>query len=151
MTRWETSTYTDSMPDGTARQFTFVMEAKSVITHPAPEKPLRTKGFVEISGLAWTGNGRIKRVDVSTDGGRSWRHAELQEPILNRALTRFRLPWQWNGEPTIIMSRAIDETGYVQPTHEQLVAARGTANRYHYHAIQPWKIDADGKVANGRA
>src|SRR6185503_14531714 len=82
MTRWETSTYTESMPDGSARQFTFVMEAKSVITYPAPEKPLRTRGFVEISGIAWSGNGRIKRVDVSTDGGRSWSRAHLQEPVL---------------------------------------------------------------------
>ena len=148
MTRWETSAYTESMPDGTARQFTFVMEAKSVITHPAPEQPLRNKGFVEISGIAWSGSGRIKRVDVSTDGGRNWRQAELQEPVLNRALTRFRLPWRWKGEQTTILSRAMDETGYVQPTHAQLVAVRGTANRYHYNAIQPWQIAGDGKVTN---
>ena len=151
MTRWETASYTESMPDGTARQFTFLMEAKSVITHPAPENPLRVKGFVEISGLAWSGNGRIKRVDVSTDGGKNWRQAELQEPVLNRALTRFKLPWQWQGEQTIVMSRAMDETGYVQPTHDQLVAVRGTANRYHYNAIQPWQIATDGKVTNVRA
>jgi sulfane dehydrogenase subunit SoxC len=151
MTRWETSAYTESMPDGTARQFTFVMEAKSVITHPAPETPLRTKGFVEISGLAWSGNGRVRRVDVSTDAGRNWRQAELQQPVLNRALTRFRLPWHWNGEQTTIVSRAMDETGYVQPTHDQLVAVRGTANRYHYNAIQPWQIGGDGKVTNVRA
>ena len=151
MTRWETASYTESMPDGTARQFTFVMEAKSVITHPAPELPLRAKGFVEISGIAWSGNGRIKRVDVSTDGGRSWRQAELQAPVLNRALTRFRLPWHWKGEQTILMSRAMDETGYVQPTHSQLVAVRGTANRYHYNAIQPWQIAGDGKVTNVHA
>ncbi len=148
MTRWETSAYTESMPDGTARQFTFVMEAKSVITHPTPENPLRMKGFLEISGIAWSGNGRIKRVDVSTDGGKSWRQAELQEPVLNRALTRFKLPWQWKGEQTVLMSRAMDETGYVQPTHAQLVAVRGTTNRYHYNAIQPWQIAADGKVTN---
>lgn len=151
MTRWETSGYTESMPDGTARQFTFVMEAKSVITHPAPENPVRTRGFVEIGGIAWSGNGRIKRVDVSTDGGRNWRQAELQEPVLNRALVRFRLPWQWQGEQTIILSRAIDETGYVQPTHSQLVAVRGTGNRYHYNAIQPWQIGSDGKVTNVHA
>jgi sulfane dehydrogenase subunit SoxC len=151
MTRWETSSYTESMPDGTARQFTFFMEAKSVITHPAPETSLRTKGFVEIGGLAWSGNGRIKRVDVSTDAGRNWRQAELQQPVLDRALTRFRLPWHWNGEQTIVMSRAMDETGYVQPTHDQLVTVRGTANRYHYNAIQPWQIAADGKVTNVRA
>ena len=143
--------YTDLMPDGTSRQFTFVMEAKSVITHPAPEQPLRTKGFVEISGIAWSGNGRVKRVDVSTDGGRSWHPAALQEPVLNRALTRFKLPWQWKGEQTVLMSRAMDETGYVQPTHAQLVAVRGTANRYHYNAIQPWQVAGDGRVTNVHA
>ncbi|MBM4073821.1 MAG: sulfite dehydrogenase [Planctomycetes bacterium] len=148
MTRWETAMYTESMPDGTARQFTFVMEAKSVITDPAPERPLRAHGFMEIRGIAWSGNGRIKRVDVSTDGGRNWRQAELHDPVLNRALTRFTLPWQWKGEPALIMSRAMDETGYVQPTHRQLVAVRGTANRYHYNAIQPWQIAGDGKVTN---
>ena len=148
MTRWETSTYTESMPDGTARQFTFVMEAKSVITHPSPESPLKSKGFVEVSGLAWSGNGRVKRVDVSTDGGKNWRHAELQEPVLNRAVTRFRLPWQWNGERVVLQSRVMDETGYVQPTHAQLVGLRGTANRYHYNAIQSWHVAGDGKVTN---
>jgi len=148
MTRWETASYTESMPDGTARQFTFVMEAKSVITHPAPENSLQAKGFVEIGGIAWSGNGRIKRVDVSTDGGRNWRQAQLQEPVLNRALTRFKLPWQWNGEQAVLMSRAMDDTGYVQPTHAQLVALRGTANRYHYNAIQPWQLASDGRVTN---
>jgi sulfane dehydrogenase subunit SoxC len=151
MSRWETSTYTESMPDGTARQFTFVMEAKSVITHPAPESPLKTKGFVEIRGLAWSGTGRIKRVDVSTDGGRSWRQAELQEPVLNRALTRFRLPWHWKGEQIALQSRAMDETGYVQPTHAQLVALRGTANRYHNNAIQGWQVASSGQVTNVRS
>ncbi len=151
MTRWETSKYTDSMPDGSARQFTFTMEAKSVITHPAPERPLTTKGFVEVSGIAWSGNGRIRRVDVSTDGGRSWRSAELQQPVLHRAWTRFRLPWTWKGGDTVLQSRAIDETGYVQPTAEQLVAVRGTANQYHFNGIQSWRIASDGKVSNVRA
>ena len=151
MTRWETSKYTESMPDGTARQFTFAMDAKSVITHPAPENALRSRGFVEISGIAWSGNGRIKRVDVSTDGGKSWRTAELQEPVLYRALTRFRLPWTWNGEAAVIQSRAMDETGYVQPTAAQLVAARGTANQYHFNGIQSWQIAANGQVTNVRA
>ena len=151
MTRWETSKYTESMPDGTARQFTFVMDAKSVITYPAPENALRSKGFVEVSGIAWSGNGRIKRVDVSTDGGRNWRQAELQEPVLYRALTRFRMPWRWNGEQAVLQSRAMDETGYVQPTADQLVATRGTANQYHFNGIQSWQIAADGKVTNVRA
>jgi sulfane dehydrogenase subunit SoxC len=90
-------------------------------------------------------------VDVSTDGGRSWHPAELQEPVLNRAFTRFRLPWHWKGEQATLMSRAMDETGYVQPTHRQLVAVRGTANRYHYNAIQPWQVAGDGKVTNVHA
>jgi sulfane dehydrogenase subunit SoxC len=151
MTRWETSKYTELMPDGTARQFTFGMDAKSVITHPAPESGLKSRGFVEISGLAWSGNGRIRRVDVSTDGGTNWRAAELQAPVLHRALTRFRLPWRWNGEQTVLQSRAMDETGYVQPTAQQLVALRGTANQYHFNGIQSWQIAPNGQVTNVRA
>lgn len=147
-TREETSKYTDSMPDGTARQFTFGMDAKSVITYPAPDHKLKGAGFYEISGLAWTGNGRIKRVDVSIDGGKNWREAALQEPVLNRSLTRFRFPWQWDGNPTLLQSRAIDETGYVQPTRAQLVAARGTNNLYHYNAIQTWSVARNGEISN---
>ena len=150
-TREETSKYTDSMPDGTARQFTFDMEAKSVITYPAMDHKLKGAGFYEISGLAWTGKGRIQRVDVSVDGGRNWKPATLQEPVLNRCLTRFRLPWQWDGSPATLQSRAIDETGYVQPTHAQLVAARGTNNLYHYNAIQSWAVQANGEIKNVHA
>ena len=97
MTRQETSRYTDLMPDGIAREFSFVMEAKSVITYPSGEHRLKARGFHEISGLAWSGNGRIRRVDVSTDGGNAWRQAALQEPVLSGALTRFRFPWSWDG------------------------------------------------------
>ena len=147
MTREETSKYTDSMPDGTARQFTLSMDAKSVITYPAPDHKLAGAGFHEIFGLAWSGNGRIKRVDVSTDGGRNWREAALQEPVLHRALVCFRLPWQWNGEPAVLQSRAIDETGYVQPTRAQLVALRGTNNQYHYNAIQSWAVARSGEIS----
>jgi len=151
MTREETSKYTDSLPDGTARMFTFSMDAKSVITHPAPDHKLGKRGFYEISGMAWTGNGRIRRVDVSTDGGRNWREAALQEPVLNRALTRFRLPWQWDGSPAILQSRALDESGYVQPTRAQLVAQRGLNSNYHYNAIQSWSVAANGEISNVHA
>jgi sulfane dehydrogenase subunit SoxC len=147
-TRWETVHYTDLMPDGTARQFTFVMEAKSVITAPSGGQTLPGPGFVEISRLAWSGRGRIDRVDVSTDGGTSWTAATLQEPVLPIAWTRFRLPWMWDGQPTRLQSRAIDETGYVQPTIAELVAARGVNSFYHNNAVKTWAIAATGEVSN---
>lgn len=146
--REETAKYTDLMPDGTARQFTFVMEAKSIITRPSGTQRIGP-GFHEITGVAWTGRGRIRAVQVSTDGGRSWQEAALQEPVLNRALTRFRLPWTWDGQPTTIASRAIDETGYIQPSFEDLTAVRGLKSFYHNNAVVPWRIAADGEVANG--
>ncbi|MGE0310763.1 MAG: sulfite dehydrogenase [Lautropia sp.] len=147
-TREETSKYTDLMPDGRSRQFTFFMDAKSLITSPSGGQTLREKGFHEIGGIAWSGRGRIKAVDVSVDGGRSWREAALQDPVLPKALTRFRLPWHWDGSPTVIQSRAVDETGYVQPTRDQLVALRGINSLYHYNGIQSWKIAAEGGVTH---
>jgi sulfane dehydrogenase subunit SoxC len=147
-TRNETSKYTDLMPDGSARQFTFVMEAKSVITFPSGGQALRDKGFYEISGLAWSGRGRIKHVDVSTDGGASWTPARLQEPVLSKCLTRFRLPWNWDGAPAQLQSRAIDDTGYVQPSRAQLVDVRGVHSYYHYNGIQAWQVAPDGVVTN---
>lgn len=147
-TRDETSKYTDLMPDGTVRQFTFVMEAKSVITRPSGGHILRAHGLHEISGLAWSGRGRIARVDVSTDGGRNWQHARLDEPILPKALTRFRLPWKWQGAPALLQSRAVDESGYVQPTREQLIASRGTNSEDHFNAIHTWRVDGNGEVTN---
>jgi sulfane dehydrogenase subunit SoxC len=146
MARQETSRYTDLMPDGKAREFSFLMEAKSVITYPSGGHTLRGRGFREISGLAWSGNGRIRRVDVSTDGGATWRQAALQEPVLTRALTRFRIPWQWDGSAAVLQSRAMDETGYVQPTREQMIALRGFNSRYHYNAVQSWGVAASGEV-----
>lgn len=148
-TREETAKYTDLMPDGTARQFTFVMEAKSVITAPSGGQRLRQRGAVEISGLAWSGRGRIRRVQVSTDDGRSWREAALQAPVLSKCLTRFRLPWSWDGTPARLMSRATDETGYVQPGREALVEARGLNSGYHYNGVQVWQVAADGAVTHG--
>jgi sulfane dehydrogenase subunit SoxC len=149
--REETSKYTDLMPDGTAREFTFYMEAKSIITRPSGGQRLTTKGFHEITGIAWSGHGKIKRVDVSVDDGKSWQEAKLQEPVLTRALTRFRLPWHWDGQPAVIQSRAIDETGYVQPTLSELLVARGENSFYHNNAIWPWRIAADGEVSNAAA
>ncbi|MFN4142109.1 sulfite dehydrogenase [Aestuariivirga sp.] len=150
-TREETSKYTDLMPDGEARRFTYVMEAKSVITNPAPPRSIGSPGFHEISGLAWSGNGRIAHVDVTVDGGRSWARAQLQEPVLPKCLTRFRLPWDWTGAPARLASRATDETGYVQPTRQQLIAARGRNYVYHYNAIQTWDIDQNGAISNAAA
>lgn len=145
--REETSKYTDLMPDGTAREFTFYMEAKSIITRPSGGQRLTEKGFHEISGIAWSGHGKIQRVDVSVDGGATWQEAKLQAPVL----TRFRLPWQWDGTPATIVSRATDETGYVQPTLAELIAVRGTNSFYHNNAMWPWKIDATGEVSNANA
>ncbi len=147
-TREETSKYTDLMPDGSARQFTFAMEAKSVITTPSGGERLGEPGFREIRGLAWTGHGRIRGVDVSTDGGASWLPAHLQEPVLPRCLTRFRLPWRREAGPAHLLSRARDETGYVQPTREALVAVRGTQSYYHNNAIFGWCVASDGGVSH---
>ena len=146
--REETAKYTDLLPDGTARQFTFYMDAKSIITAPSGGQRIAGPGFVEIRGIAWSGRGRIARVDVSVDGGRNWTAAALQEPVLSRALTRFRHPWQWDGSPTVIQSRAVDETGYVQPNFSELLGVRGENSFYHNNAQQPWRVAADGEVSN---
>ncbi|MEA1834965.1 sulfite dehydrogenase [Methylobacterium durans] len=145
-TREETSKYTDLMPDGSARQFTLVMEAKSVITAPSGGQHLREPGLHEIRGLAWTGRGRVAGVDVSTDGGASWRPAILEGPVLPRCLTRFRLPWRWEGGAARLLSRARDETGYVQPAREALVGVRGTRSYYHNNAVFGWAVAAGGAV-----
>jgi sulfane dehydrogenase subunit SoxC len=147
-TREETSKYTLLMPDGGARQFNFVMEAKSVITFPSGGARLGAPGFYEISGLAWSGAGRVARVEVSTDKGASWRDAALQEPVMSKCLTRFRAPWDWDGAPSTLASRVTDETGYVQPTHEALLKVRDVRSYYHYNAIQSWSVAAGGAVTN---
>ncbi|MCK1338955.1 sulfite dehydrogenase [Bradyrhizobium sp. 38] len=149
--REETSKYTDLLPDGTAREFSFFMEAKSIITRPSGGQRLNAPGFHEITGIAWSGHGKIARVEISVDDGKSWQDARLQEPVLTRALTRFRLPWRWDGKPAVIQSRAIDETGYVQPTLSELLAVRGENYFYHNNAIWPWRIAADGEVTNALA
>ncbi|GKS59707.1 sulfite dehydrogenase [Nitrospira sp.] len=145
MTREETSRYTDLMPDGSARQFTFAMEAKSVITAPSGGSHLQP-GYVDIRGLAWSGRGRIVRVDVSTDGGHTWQETDLQAPILPQCHTRFRLGWHWPGHETVLQSRCMDETGYVQPTKTALVARRGLHSTYHNNAIHSWKVTSHGRV-----
>lgn len=149
MTREETARYTDLMPDGKARQFTFVMEAKSVITSPSGDQRIEP-GFVEIRGLAWSGRGKIVTTEVSTDGGLTWHATWLQEPVLPQCHTRFRFAWCWDGEEAILQSRCTDETGYVQPTRAALVAARGIHSSYHYNAIQSWRVDRSGQVTNGQ-
>ncbi len=147
-TREETSKYTDLMADGTSRGFTWVNDAKSVITFPCPEKPLSGPGQYEIRGLAWSGRGKIKAVDVSLDGGVNWQRAELKEPVLTKALTRFTLPWRWDGKPALLESRAVDETGYVQPTITQLRKMRGTNSIYHNNSIQTWQVKPDGSIVD---
>jgi len=125
MTREESAIYTDLMPNGKARRFTFVMEAKSVITRPAGGQRLSGAGFYEITGLAWSGRGHITRVEVSIDGGKTWQDAHLNEPVLSKALTRSVYLWHWDGKAASLQSRCTDETGYIQPTREQIVAIRG--------------------------
>ena len=151
MARDETSKYSDLMPDGKARIFTYAMEAKSVITFPSGGQALPTPGLYELTGLAWSGHGRIERVEITTDGGRTWVRAALEEPRLPIALTRFRLPWRFDGQDTRIASRAVDETGYVQPTRDALIAARGTNSVYHYNGIKFWHVRSDGTVTHVEA
>jgi sulfane dehydrogenase subunit SoxC len=139
------------MPDGSIRQFTYAMEAKSLITWPSAGHVIPALGFWEISGIAWSGRGRIERVEVSVDGGATWADAELVEPVLPLSHTRFKHGWTWDGRATTILSRATDETGYLQPTREELLAVRGENYVYHYNGIQPWDVAADGRVTNGYA
>ena len=148
MARDETAKYSDLKPDGRASLFSFPMDVKSVITSPSGGGQMQGPGLYQISGIAWSGAGQIRRVEVSADGGRSWAEAELSGPVLSKALTRFRLPWQWNGGPAILQSRAVDESGAVQPTRDVLVGERGAAHYYHYFAIQSWAVDARGEIAN---
>ena len=140
--------YIDLMPDGLHRQYTGMQEAKSVITTPSGGQTLLDKGFYNISGLAWSGRGKVKRVDVSVDGGRNWRTARLETPILTKAFTRFNIDWVWNGAPAILQSRVQDDTGYVQPKINQLREIRGTRSIYHQNAIQSWKVAETGEVSN---
>jgi sulfane dehydrogenase subunit SoxC len=144
--RDETSHYTELMPSGKARQFMFPMAAKSVILKPSFGMNLKGPGLYEISGLAWSGAGRVAKVEVSKDGGRTWALAALTGPVLPKALTRFRFPWNWDGKPSTLLSRATDETGDVQPTRSDWMAQYAPGQAYHFNGIQAWGIEADGTV-----
>jgi sulfane dehydrogenase subunit SoxC len=147
-TREEVLHYVDLMPDGLHRQYSGIQECKSVITCPSGGQMLLDKGFHNVTGLAWSGRGRIKRVDVSFDGGRNWRTARLENPVLPKCLTRFNIDWTWDGSPVVLQSRAIDETGYVQPKIGQLREVRGRRSIYHNNAIQSWRVADTGEVSN---
>ena len=145
MTRWETSKYTDPLLGGKARIFSFEVDARSVITSPSYPAVI-TKGWWPVSGLAWTGRGKISRVEVSTDGGASWHDATLHGPALSKAHIRFTHMWEWDGRETTLLSRATDETGYVQPTRADLIKTRGPGTEYHFNHIYGWTVKPDGHV-----
>ncbi|GAB2739916.1 sulfite dehydrogenase [Melaminivora jejuensis] len=147
-TKDEAIHYVDLLPDGTHRQYSSIQECKSVITTPSGGQVLLDKGFYNISGLAWSGRGKVRQVDVSVDGGRNWRTARLETPVLDRCLTRFNIDWVWDGRPTMVMSRATDESGYVQPSLRQLRDVRGTRSIYHNNSIQAWLVQENGEVKN---
>lgn len=147
-TKDEAVHYIDLMPDGQHRQYTSIQEVKSVITSPSGGQILLDQGFHNISGMAWSGRGKITRVDVSTDGGINWREARLETPVLSKAVTRFNLDWVWEGKPAILQSRATDDTGHIQASYGQLRAVRGSKSIYHNNAIQSWKVAESGEVSN---
>jgi len=157
MTFYEARTYAPILPGGKAYRFYFIQEVKSFITHPSPGLALSGPGFYEISGIAYSGNGRISKVMVSADGGQTWAQAALQGPVQSKAFTRFRVPWRWDGGSVVLQSRAWDEAGNMQPTRSELVAARGQTARppavtgfpsQHYNAITSWAVERSGEVRN---
>ena len=148
MTKHETASYTDLLPSGEALQFTLLMRVKSVITAPSPGLSLAGPGLYEISGLAWSGTGKIAKVEVSADGSQSWGEAALSEPVHSKALTRFRMAWRWDGGPAILKSRATDETGETQPTREERLAQVGPIATQHFNAVQAWSVGPNNEVSN---
>jgi sulfane dehydrogenase subunit SoxC len=157
---WEAQIYTEPLPNGSAYQFYFVNEVKSFITQPSPGRALQQPGLYEISGVAYSGQGRISKVMVSADGGQSWAEAALQQPVLSMAFTRFRMPWRWNGGPAVLQSRAWDEAGHAQPTRAEFVAARGELpsvppllafENHHFNAVTSWAVDQKGEVTHAYA
>ncbi len=147
--REETSKYTDLLASGDARRFTWVMDAKSVITNPSPQAPiLHGPGPTVITGVAWSGRGTIPRVDVSIDGGMNWQTARMSGPSLDKSMHRFYYEFDWDGSPLLLQSRAMDSTGYVQPTKDQLREIRGENSIYHNNSIQTWAVDSDGQAEN---
>jgi sulfane dehydrogenase subunit SoxC len=147
-TKDETSKYSLLLPDGRAEQFHLELGPKSVILKPSPGLTMQGAGLYEISGLAWSGGGKVRKVEVSADGGKSWTQAALTGPVLSKAATRFRLPWRWGGEPAVILSRTTDEAGQVQPTRTAWLAQYAPGQSYHYNAIQSWAVAANGAVTN---
>ena len=148
-TKDETSKYTDlNANTHKAAISTLVMETKSIITFPSGGQELKNKGYYEIRGIAWSGRGKITKVDVSTDGGKNWKEAKIKGPVLSQNFTEFTLDWKWDGTETVVMSRSQDETGSVQPYFEKMIKARTLASSYHINAIQAWRISTDGKVSN---
>lgn len=145
MTREETSKYTEKVSKGKVRMFSLVMDARSIITYPAYPKKIE-KGWMEIRGIAWSGRGKVDRVEISVDNGRTWQKAHLQGPVLEKAHTAFKFMWNWDGKATRILSRTIDETGYEQPTYNQLAAARESKGGYHFNPIVGWDIEQSGEV-----
>ena len=147
--REETSKYTDLLDNGTARRFTYEMDAKSVITNPSPQAPiLHGKGWTVITGVAWSGRGTIPRVDVTIDGGKNWHQARMDGPSLNKSMHRFYYEFEWDGSPLLLQSRAMDSTGYVQPTKNELRAIRGENSIYHNNGIQTWYVNENGEAEN---
>ena len=148
--REETTKYTHLLPDGHATMFNWVFESDSVITSPCPERDWkgRKKGWTKISGIAWSGKGMITNVDVTLDGGKTWYEAKITSEVLPKMITRFEYYFEWDGKPLLIASRSTDETGYTQPTQQQLLDARGTEFIYHRNAIQVWEVKANGEVNN---
>jgi sulfane dehydrogenase subunit SoxC len=146
MSRDETSKYTEALPNGTARQFSFVMDVKSIITRPAHPIRLEREKPVEISGIAWSGRGKVTRVDISTNGGKTWIPAKLQEPVFSKAHTRFTHQWRWTGEAAALLSRATDETGATQPTIAEFRQKRGAVGDYHFNYIRGWVVEPEGQT-----
>lgn len=147
-TKDESGEYTDILSDGKVLEFSFTMGVKSVITHPSCTMSMTGPGVYEISGLAWSGSGKVARVEISTDGGETWADADLQEPVLNKAMTRFATAWRWDGKAATLMSRAHDEVGYVQPNRTDWKKRYDPSNYNHNNAIQAWHISSDGAVRN---
>jgi len=156
MSYYETRTYAPILPNGKAYQFYFLQEVKSFITHPSPGLTLNGAGFYEVSGIAYSASGRIAKVMVTADGGKTWAQAALQGPVLPKAFTRFRAPWRWDGGPAILQSRAWDEAGNMQPTRAEVIAQRGQTKAavtnatafpsQHYNGPTSWAIERTGEV-----
>ena len=149
--RDETSKYTDTLPDRSSLQFTFPMGVKSLITSPSGQMNLNQRGIYRVTGIAWSGSGSIRRVEVSADGGKSWADAMIDSEQHEKALTRFSIPWEWNGGDAILQSRATDSSGNVQPTRAAILNERGRIATYHFHGIQSWAVNNAGEVRDAHA